>query len=163
MAANNKATASEEATAIQAETPDAAFDPTLFKKSTRDVADMVVLHPQTQAPTSWVWHFAGPSHPLTIARNDRLARESLEEANKIRRTRGNGKKYKPENMNPDQARRDALEEILDVCLGWSGSTIEYSRETAMNMLLDPGYWSLLRQVNDFMDDEVAFIETSATS
>jgi hypothetical protein len=163
MATNNKATASAEATASQAAAADAPFDPTLFKKVARNVADLVVLNPQTNAPTTWIWHFAGPSHPLTVARNDRLAQEALEEANKIRRTRGNGKKYKPENMKPDQARREAIDEILDVCLGWSGATIEYSREEAMKMLLDPGYTFLLRQINDFLEDEAAFIETSATS
>lgn len=158
-------TKSKETDANSAEpaAPQKLFDPSRFTSLAADIAEMEVRDPETNAPTGWKWQFAGPSHPVAIAKADKDAKEALAEVNKIRRDRGNGKKYKPEGKTPDQARREGVEDIVDLLLGWSGAVVEYSRETAIEMLLDPRYNSLLRQVNDFLDEETAFIKTSASS
>lgn len=139
------------------------FDPTRFAKLAADIAEMEVLDPETAEPTGWKWQFAGPGHPQAVAKADRDAKEMLTESSKIRTTRVNGRKYKGETKTPEQARREGAEGIVELLIGWTGSVIEYSPEKAIEMLLDPRYYDLVRQVNDFLDDDRAFIKTSAAS
>jgi hypothetical protein len=151
---------SADAAAAPASGP-ALFDPSVFEHVTKDVAEMTVLHPQTNAQTSWVIQFAGPTHPMMIAKADADAQEMLQTARRMRSERVNGKKVKVDGKTPDQARREAVEDIVAQIVGWRGATVAFDREAATTMLLNPAYTFLLRQINDFLEDEAGFIETSA--
>ena len=140
-----------------------AFDPSVFEASLADTADMVVNHPVTGEPTSWVITFAGPGHPQQIELTERLSRKFERERRAKEQAVTNGKKWKAEELSPDERRAENVGIIVDQIVGWRGSSVPFSKKTATEMLLNPKFALLLKQVNEFLESEKAFIKASATT
>lgn len=144
-------------------TTEAAFDPSVFAEVTADTADLEILHPATGELTGWIWTFAGPGHPQQRALADRIARKSLAERRDMEAAQVNRKKYKPEVLTPEQARAENIGHIADQVVSWTGSKVPFSRAAVIEMLIDPKYFDLFRQVTEFLEREKAFMKASATN
>ena len=118
--------------------------------------------------TSWVWTFAGPGHPNSIAQDNRLARERLERERAQEYARINGKKWKPPEESVDVVVTRNVNLVVDRLLGWTevhldGKPFPFTPDNARALLMDPRKGTLLKQAMDFLKDETAFTKRSATS
>lgn len=143
-----------------------SFDLAQFDAS--DEASLVIRHPATGEPTTWVWTFYGPGHPKTVELADRASREALRELAAQRQARINGKKWKEDVQSADQLRDETINNIVGrtkaftpVKLG--SETIEFSTDAARALLSDRRKGWLFSQIVDFLRDEESFIQPSATS
>ncbi|HRJ60167.1 MAG TPA: hypothetical protein PKZ99_03210 [Azospirillaceae bacterium] len=141
----------------------AVFDPAIFEEVTANTATMIVKHPVDDQPTPWKITFAGPGHPQHEALQERLSRKALRKRAKQEAAQVNRSKWKGDDKEPDEARRENVEIIVDQIVGWDGSSVPFSRETAIAMLLKPGYVFLVRQIDDFLENDKVFIKRSATT
>lgn len=112
-------------------------------------------------PTDWVWTFAGPGHPKTIAANDRIARERLNESREQQQQRLNGKKVKIDSETPAEARAEQVQVVVERLLDWTeadinGEPYPFSEENATQLLLDPRKSGLLLQCLEYLGDEKSF-------
>jgi hypothetical protein len=118
--------------------------------------------------TTWIWTFAGPGHPKTIALSNRLSRDRLQREREIERARTNGKQWKPEVETPDEIRAKNVSTVVERLLRWSpakldGEILPFSPEAATKLLSDPRKISLLLQALEFLGDDKAFTKRAATS
>lgn len=142
-------------------------DATAFDLAELDAADesrMTVIANGRQ--TDWVWTFAGPGHPNTVAQSNRLSRERLQRERAIEQTIHNGRKWKAPDESPDEVLSRNVEIVVERLLGWSpvklnGDDYSFSPENARKLLLDRRKSALLIQALEFLGDEAAFMRRSA--
>ncbi len=136
--------------------------------ATEDTAEMVINHPVTGSPTTWVWTIAGPGHPVSIAADRTASDESRREELLKEKARVNGRKWAGDFVDSaEQQRRNAVYFSKKV-LGWTpvrinGADLLYSNANVIKILLDPHYQSIYRQLIDFMIDEKSFMKPSSLS
>lgn len=129
-----------------------------------DEADMtVVLNGRL---TTWVWTFAGPGHPVTVAQASRMARERLHRDREQEQARVNGRKWKAEEETPDDVRRRNVAFVVERLLRWTpvklnGEDVPFSPEAATRVLSDPRKATLLTQAIEFLAEDKSFIRRSA--
>lgn len=129
-----------------------------------DESEMVVV--LNGKPTTWVWTFAGPGHPKTIAQGNRIARESLHDAKEKEQARVNNRKWKATEEAPDDIRKKNVAYVVERLLGWTpiklaGEPLAFSPDAATKLLLDPRKVTLLTQALDFINEDKSFIKRSA--
>lgn len=129
-----------------------------------DTSDMEVV--VNGRLTGWVWTFAGPGHPQTIAQNDRIARESMHEERKLREQQLNGRKVKLPEDTVDERRKKNIDHVVERLVGWSavkigGADYPFTKDNARALLGDPAKVSLLTQAFEFLGNETAFTKRSA--
>lgn len=129
-----------------------------------DTAEMVVLTPDGRL-SQWVWTFAGPGHPSTIAQSNRLARERLHEDSQKEAARVNGRKWKSVEESPDDVRAKNANFIIERLISWDGATragqpFPYSVESARQILLDPRKSGILIQALEFLGENASFTPRS---
>lgn len=129
-----------------------------------DTAEMVVV--VGDRPTSWKWTFAGPGHPQAIAVSEKLNRERLRRNAAMEQAQVNGKKWKAEEETPAEVARRNAEYVVDRLLGWTpvkmnGEDYPFSRENALNLLLDPKKVLLANQALEFLADLRSFTPRSS--
>lgn len=142
----------------------AAFD--LDELDAIDEAEMTVV--VNGKPTAWTWRFAGPGHAKTIAQSERLAREALHHQRQIETKRNNGKKWTAPEETPSELVDRNVNLIVERLLGWSdvtigGKPLPFSAENARTLLKDPRKGQLLVQALEFLGDETAFSNRSASN
>lgn len=136
--------------------------------ATEDSAEMIINHPVTGAPTTWVWTIAGPGHPTSIAADRTASDETRREELLKEKARVNGRKWTGDFVDSaEQQRRNAVYFAKKV-LGWTpvrinGADFPYSGANVVKVLLDPHYQSIYRQLIDFMIDEKSFMKPSSLS
>lgn len=118
--------------------------------------------------TGWIWTFAGPGHPATIAidreQNARIvSREQDKERSQV-----NGKKWKGTNETPDELRDRTIGYILARLLRWTeieleGGPFACTPENARKILSDRRYGLVFEQANEFLREERDFTKRSAKS
>jgi hypothetical protein len=125
------------------------FDPTTITSG--ESATYEVTNPSTGEATGWLIEFAGPPHAKTLA----VKRAALSRAFKSQRT----------NKEPTYEELDeqSVDGIVKRIIGWSGSTIEFSEDSAKSLLLNPKHDWLKAQLNDFLNAQASFIKRSATT
>lgn len=135
----------------------------------RDEGNLVIRHPVTLQPTTWIWTFFGPGHAETVALADRLSRDALLKASARRQAQANGRKWKEDDPGTlAQLRSDQVAAIVARTKSFTpvkldGQLIEFTKEKASDLLLDRRKGWLLDQVTEYLRDEVNFIQPSATS
>lgn len=139
------------------------FDISTFEKTAADTADMTVRNPANGEPTPWIITFAGPSHPKRVALEDKALRDVLKKNKTYETQRRNGKRVKVEDQSPEELRRENAEAIADQIISWTGATIEFDRDVAVEKFMDPRYRLLVEQINEFLADDAIFIRNSATT
>lgn len=143
----------------------ASFD--LSELDSVDEAQMTVM--AGDKSTGWIWSFAGPGHPQTIAQRDRIAREQLQRQRAIELAQVNGRKWKGDGTrSPDELRSNNVSYILERLIGWSpitmnGEPYPFSQDNARKLLLDPRKSGLYQQALDFVLEENSFTPRSVKS
>lgn len=132
-----------------------------------DTSTLDIKHPVTGEPTGWIWTIAGPGHPKTLARGEKIQRAALLEAKLKEQARVNGKKWRGDDKSPEEARAENVaniaERVVDfspVILDEGGTETVYSPEVANRILLDPTYGWLFGQIVDFMVADDTFFRHS---
>jgi hypothetical protein len=148
------------------QTADAALVSDIDAFDTVDTADMTVLTPDGRL-SQWVWTFAGPGHPKTIAQSNRIARERLHEESQKDAARTNGRKWKPVEESPDEVRAKNATFVIERLIGWRGATrggqdFPFSVESARAILLDPRKGGILVQGLEFLGENASFTPRSPT-
>jgi hypothetical protein len=129
-----------------------------------DEADLHILHADGRK-TGWVWTFAGPGHPATIAidneQNARyVAREQAKERSQV-----NGRKWKGGDETPEELRERSINYIVARLLRWSDTVIEgkpfpCTPENVRKILADRAFGLVYDQANGFLIDERSFTKRS---
>jgi hypothetical protein len=116
-------------------------------------------------PSGWVWIFAGPGHPATVAADEKQTKRYLEISDEQERARVNGRKWKGSGDTVDSLRERGVDYILRRLLRWSddmtvgGEAFPCTPENARRVLLHPGN-GIYEQVNQFLLDERSFTARS---
>jgi hypothetical protein len=114
-------------------------------------------------PTGWRVTFAGPAHPKTIAWNDAQARRTLRRQAAIEQAQVNGRKWKPEDRDPAETRRENVEVVAARILDWTPIRIngrEWSAAEATDLLVKPEMAWALGQMLEFLGAEASFTAPS---
>src|ERR1700687_4294943 len=74
--------------------------------------ELVIRHPQTQEPTTWIWTLYGPGHPNTVQLATKLTRRALRELADQKQAQVNGKKWKAEDQSYDELHFKNVESIV---------------------------------------------------
>jgi hypothetical protein len=128
-----------------------------------DTADLVL---DDGSGGKWTITFAGPGHPQAVALATEASRKRLREEQAIERARVNGRKWSPEEVTPEQRRRDNVLFVVDRIVTWTGlvvggNEVAFSRETALELLSNPKAGAVYGRMFDFLTAEEAFTKGSA--
>ncbi len=131
-----------------------------------DTSDMMINHPVTGAPTTWIWTIAGPGHPAAIAADRMTADESRREELLKEKARVNGRKWTGDFVDSAEQQRRNASYFAKKVLAWTpvrinGTDFPYSAANVIKILLDPHYQAIYRQLIDFMIDEKSFMKPSS--
>lgn len=130
-------------------------------------ADLNVLIPGTADPSGWIVTFAGPAHDKTKALADKSTREAQKKQADIERSQVNGRKWKGEELTPDEVRRKTVESIVGRIVGWSpdpdfgNGPVPFDDEKAVDLFMDQELGAFFSQFVDFLLSEKAFLKVSA--
>lgn len=133
-----------------------------------DSAVLEILKPASDVGTGWIVEFAGPGHVKTVEWIDKAQRKSIRKAALIEQAQNNNKKYKAEELEPAEARRENVQWVVSRIINWTpikigGETFEFSEKSAVDLLTRPNMgWAFVQMV-DFLVDERSFIKGSATT
>jgi hypothetical protein len=141
-----------------------------------------VLHvvvPGTNKRTGWQITFAGPGHPKTVEQNERLARASLDRAERIEMTQVNSRKWKGDGKQPADVRRENVEWVIGRIVEWTpikiadfsnGEEVALPRDAtpeqiklAHALLEQPFMVPYFLQMTEFLQDQASFMSASARS
>jgi hypothetical protein len=119
-------------------------------------------------PTTWIWTFYGPGHPKTVALSNRISKKWLDEERDKLQKQTNGKKWVPEERSLADIRNENVDSILERTKDFTpvklnGELIEFSRDAAKKLLLDPHKGALFTQISEFLKEESNFMRPSAKS
>lgn len=131
-----------------------------------DTAEMAVTHPVTKIPTTWIWTFAGPGHPATLAVQNKMGMRDRAEAFAERKALQTGRDPKIPS-NPELAevnvRRVSGRALHFTPVKLGGREIQFSPDEAHALLKDPKYSWLWVQAFNFINAEDSFIGASPTT
>lgn len=117
-------------------------------------------------PSGWIWTFAGPGHPKTVAADERQTKRALAIADEQEKARVNGRKYKGSGDTFEEFRDRQINYMIERLLRWSdgmkvdGAPFLCTPENARTILLNAGL-GVYEQVNTFLTDEKSFTPRSA--
>ena len=115
--------------------------------------------------SGWVWTFAGPGHPLTIAADDRQARRALHILDEQEKSRVNGKKWKGSGDSMEDIRDRYISYIIARLIRWTdgmavnGEPFPCTPENARTILLNQQL-GVYEQVQEFLQSEKSFTPRS---
>lgn len=139
----------------------------LLASASNDTAVLEILKPNGLDSTGWRVTFAGPAHAKAIAWQNEETRKNLRRQQRIEQAQVNGKKYKPEDRDPDDVRHDNVAWIVSRIIDWTpvrlgpGEPIVFSEASATELLLNPKLGWVFTQMVDFLADERSFTKASA--
>ncbi len=128
-----------------------------------DTVEMTVIHPRSKMPTTWVWTFAGPGHPMFQALSNALGMKDRAEGFADQRALLGGRT--PKVKSTDEIVEDNVRRIAGRTLNFTpaklnGEDLRFSPEAAHRILKDPKYGWLYTQMFNFLRDEDVFIKDS---
>jgi hypothetical protein len=118
--------------------------------------------------TGWHVSLAGPSHPATVASAETIARRALRKSAEIEAAQVNNRKYKVDEREPANVRRENVESVVSRIIDWTpvdigSGPITFSKETATDLLLKPEMGWALVQIAEALAGDAAFIKRSASA
>lgn len=136
-----------------------------------DASVLEILKPGSGEGTGWKITFAGPSHPKTVAWLNGAARRAIARQQRLEQAQANGRKYRPEEREPDDLRRENVEVVTARILDWtpvrvpsvSQDAIAFSEKAAAELLLRPDMGWAFAQMIEFLAEERSFTPRSATN
>lgn len=142
-----------------------AFD--IDELRSTDTDELVIVHPATGAPTTWVWTLAGPGHPATVAASDRVAQRALELDRQRSQALNNRRNWHEPKRTPTEQRRENAETFASRVVGWTAARINgadypFSTQNVVKLLLDPAYDRVYGQLLAYFVADEAFTQRSAS-
>jgi len=133
-----------------------------------DTSTLEILKPGGTEGTGWIITFAGPEHPKTVAWAQASAKRSLAKAKAVEQAQVNGRKFKSEDKDPDEVRRENVAWVVARIVDWSplrisGKDMPFSEAAATELMTRPGMGWAYQQCVDFLSDERSFMKTSAAA
>ena len=133
-----------------------------------DTATHEILKPGGVEGTGWVITFAGPSHPRAVAWSNENSRRTLRKEQQVEQARANGKKYKAEDRDVDDVRRENIQWVVAHIVDWTpidigDGPVAFSDAAATELLLNRRMGWALVQMIDFLADDRSFTKRSATT
>ena len=136
----------------------------------QDTAELHMLIPGTNKRLGWVLTMAGPGHPKTVAASNENRRKDLQRSARIEQAQVNGRKYKADDVQPDESRRDFVAGLVARIVDWTpvrfskdSPPITFNDAAAVDLLLQPRMAPYVAQITDFVLDEKSFMTASAIS
>lgn len=131
-----------------------------------DSAVLEIMKPGGVEGTGWKITFAGPGHPKAIAWSNEQSRRGLRKEQRIEQAQVNGKKYKPDEIEVDDRRRENVGWVVSRILDWTpvkigGETIAFSESASTALLMRPDMGWAFGQMVEFLADERSFTRRSA--
>jgi hypothetical protein len=122
----------------------------------------------TGEATGWHITLAGPSHPATVASAESIARRALRKSAEIEAAQVNGRKFKPDDREPANVRRENVESVVSRIIDWTpvdvgSGPISFSKESATDLLLRPEMGWALVQIAEALAGDAAFTRRSASA
>jgi hypothetical protein len=129
-----------------------------------DEADLEIVDANGRK-TGWVWTFAGPGHPATIAIDNEQTARFVDRQNEIERTQVNGRKWKGGGETADTLRERGINYIVARLLRWSDMTMDgapfpCTPDNVRKLLADRRFGLVYDQANAFLIDEKSFTKRS---
>lgn len=120
------------------------------------------------AKTGWVWTFAGPNHPATIAADKEQSERFIAREQAKERAQVNGRKWKGADETSDELRRRSIDYIVARVLSWSerpmdGADFPCTPDNVRKLLADRRFGLLYDQANAFLLEERSFTKRSSTT
>lgn len=117
-------------------------------------------------PTGWVWTFAGPGHPTTVALDRESNSRFLQREQAKERAQVNNKKWKGDGETVEEVRDRNVSYIVGRLLRWSdiqmeGKPFPCTPDNARSILSNPRFGLVFEQANEFLRDEKDFTKGSA--
>jgi hypothetical protein len=137
-----------------------------------DTAEMEVLHPVTQEPLGWVILFAGPGHPTTVKLSNEASKRMIKARHVREEAQVNGRKWHADPETPEGNIQENSKGFARRMLGWSGRNgpvrldgrdMPFSVDLAAELLANPRYGWLYRQVAKFVMADEGFLSASETA
>lgn len=133
-----------------------------------DTAVLYTVIPGTNKRSGWDIVMAGPGHAKTIALNSENERKRLLLEQRIESARINSRKWKPEDKQADESRREFVESLVARIVSWTpvnfgDGPVEFSEKAAVTLLLSPRLGGYVTQIVDFLIDERTFMKDSANN
>ncbi|MGE0725100.1 MAG: hypothetical protein AB7O45_12040 [Alphaproteobacteria bacterium] len=118
--------------------------------------------------TGWRIVLAGPAHPRTLESQDKALRLSLKRDQLREQAQVNGRKYKGEDKDPDDARRENVEWLVSRIVDWSPVHVfdrdwPFTDADAVELLLKPEMGFVRVQLIDRLTEDATFMRRSATT
>lgn len=140
-----------------------AFD--IDTLQTTDTDEMVIKHPVTGEPTTWVWTLAGPGHVRSIEAANAAARSAMLLQKQREQAIVNRKAWKEPDRTPDEVRMENARSFAARVLGWTPARINkedypFSTENVVALLLNPSYGRLYLQLLEYFQADDSFTKRS---
>lgn len=128
--------------------------------------DLHMVRPGTSTPNGWIITLCGPAHEKAVRYQEKIKRESLHRESRQEAAQVNGRKYKPDELTPEESDRQRLEWIASRILTWTPvkigpTTYAFSDDVVIELFRRPEMANFLQQVVDYLRSERAFIPGSA--
>ncbi len=134
-----------------------------------DTAVLEILKPGGLEGTGWKITFAGPAHPKAVAWSNEASRKNLRKQQQIEQAQVNGRKFKAEDKDPEEQRRENVSWVVSRITDWTpvrlgpGDAITFSETAATDLLMKPELGFAFAQMVDFLADDRSFTQRSATT
>lgn len=136
-----------------------------------DTAVYEVLDPSRIKGTGWRVTFCSDAHPKALAFSNNNARETLRRQRAIEQAQVNGKKYKPEDKEPDDVKSNNVDWVVSRVIDWTPVRIPpwypellpFSDESAKALLMKPELGWVYTQFVEYLTDDKSFTKASAGS
>lgn len=131
-----------------------------------------VLDPGKTKKTGWKITLVPDWHPKAQAHSTANTRETLRRQARIEQAQVNGKKWKPEEKEPDEVRRENVDWVVSRIVDWTPvkiplpglpEVLTFSDENARVVLMRPEMNFVYAQLVELLVEEKTFTRPSAKS
>ena len=131
-----------------------------------DTAQLHIVIPGTNKRTGWVVTMAGPGHAQSIALSNEASRKYLHTQALQEQARVNGRKWKADDKQADDQRREFIESLVGRIVDWTpvcigSEVIKFTPASATAFLLRPYMGPYISQFTEFLLDDKAFMTDSS--
>jgi hypothetical protein len=126
-----------------------------------------IMKPGGLEGTGWMITLAGPAHAKTQAWTLENSRKALRRQQQIEAAQVNGRKFKPEDRDVADARRENVEWVVSRIVDWTPvkigpETFPFSDAKAVELLSRPTMGWAFSQIVEWIGDERVFTKGSAS-
>jgi hypothetical protein len=134
----------------------------------QDETTIEIMKPGGIEGTGWKVTLAGPAHEKTQAWVLENTRRNLRKQQQIEAAQVNGRKFKPEDRDVTDARRENVEWVVSRIVDWTpvkigAETFPFSDAVAVDLLSRPALGFAFNQIVEAIGDERSFTKASVNA